>query len=62
LALSRNVGEAWAAFARDGNLGQRNLPEWPAYNAERRATIIFDSQCRIKNDPEGDGLRFIRQA
>jgi para-nitrobenzyl esterase len=56
------MGEAWAAFARDGNPGQRGLPEWPAYNAEPRATMILDSQCRIKNDPEGDGLRLIRQA
>ena len=30
--------------------------------AEKRATMLFDNQCRIQNDPEGEGLRLIRQA
>jgi para-nitrobenzyl esterase len=61
MSLSRKMGEAWASFARDGNPGHRGVPEWPAYSAQRRATMIFDNQCSIKNDPEGEGLRLIRQ-
>lgn len=57
LALSRNMGEAWAAFAREGKPGHRGLPEWPAWTAEKRATMIFDSPCSIRNNPEGEGLR-----
>ena len=49
LALSRKMGEAWAKFARDGKPGHRGLPEWPAYTAQKPATMIFDNQCRIKN-------------
>jgi para-nitrobenzyl esterase len=62
LALSRKMAEAWASFARDGNPGHRGVPEWPAYTAERRATMILDNQCAIRYDPEGEGLRLIRQA
>jgi len=62
LALSRKMAEAWASFARDGNPGHRGVPEWPAYTAHRRATMILDNQCAIRYDPEGEGLRLIRQA
>jgi para-nitrobenzyl esterase len=62
LALSHKIGEAWASFARDGNPGHSGLAEWPAYTAEKRSTMIFDSRCSIRNDPEGDGLRLIGQA
>jgi para-nitrobenzyl esterase len=61
LALSHKMGAAWAGFAKDGNPGYREVPEWPAYTADRRATMIFDNECRIKNDLEGEGLRLIRQ-
>ena len=61
LALSNKMGEAWASFAREGKPGHRGLPEWQAYTAEKRATMIFDNQCKIKNDPEGEGLRLIRE-
>jgi para-nitrobenzyl esterase len=60
LALSSKIGEAWASFARQGRPGHKGLPEWPAYNPEQRSTMIFDAVCRIKNDPEGEGLRLIR--
>jgi para-nitrobenzyl esterase len=61
LALSSKMGEAWAAFARTGKPGHGNLPEWPAYTVATRSTMLFDNQCRIRNDPEGEGLRLIRQ-
>jgi para-nitrobenzyl esterase len=62
LALSHKIGEAWASFAREGNPNHSGLTEWPSYTAEKRSTMIFDNQCRIKNDPEVEALRLIRQA
>jgi para-nitrobenzyl esterase len=59
LTLSRQMGAAWVAFARTGNPNHSGLPHWPAYEVQTRATMIFDSHCRIKTDPEGDGLRLI---
>jgi len=59
LALSRQMGAAWVAFARTGDPNHSGLPHWPAYTATTRATMLFDSPCTIKNDPEGAGLRLI---
>lgn len=62
LALSSKMGAAWAAFAREGKPGHDRLPQWPAYTTPQRATMIFDNQCVIRNDPEGAGLRLMQQA
>ncbi|HYW43780.1 MAG TPA: carboxylesterase family protein [Bryobacteraceae bacterium] len=62
LALSSKMGEAWASFARTGKPGHAGLPEWPAYTEKSRATMVFDTPSAIRNDPEGAGLRLIRQA
>ncbi len=59
LALSRQMGAAWVAFARTGNPNHSGLPHWPAYQAQSKATMVLDSPCRVKNDPEGAGLRLI---
>jgi para-nitrobenzyl esterase len=62
LALSSKMGEAWASFARSGNPGHSGLPAWSAYTPEKRATMVFNAPCAVKNDPEGQGLRLIRQS
>lgn len=54
--LAEKMSEAWIAFARDGAPAYRGLPSWPAYNPEARATMIFDTECRVENDP-GNELR-----
>ena len=61
-ALSSKMGAAWAGLAHTGNPGHQGLPDWPSYNADRRATMVFDNTCRIRTDVEGEGLRLIRQA
>jgi len=48
------MSEAWLAFARDGLPAYRELPTWPAYTTEQRATMIFDRVCRSENDPFGE--------
>jgi para-nitrobenzyl esterase len=62
LALSRNMGAAWAGFARLGKPGHNGLPPWPEYTGKTRATMIFNIPCQVRNDPEGEGLPAIRQA
>lgn len=59
LTLSRQMGAAWVAFARTGNPNHAGLPCWPAYDTVSRSTMIFDSPCSVKRDPEGNGLRLI---
>jgi para-nitrobenzyl esterase len=62
LRLSSTMGEAWAGFARSGKPGHRGLPDWPAYTADKRATMILNNSCAVKNDPEGECLRLVREA
>lgn len=57
--LSRQMSTAWVNFARTGNPNHVNLPHWPAYAAETRATMYFDVPCEVRYDPEGRGLRII---
>jgi para-nitrobenzyl esterase len=49
-ALAAKVSGAWVAFARTGNPSQKGLA-WPAYNATKRATMIFDVKCEVVDDP-----------
>ncbi len=62
LKLSFIIGEAWASFARTGKPGHHGLPDWPAYTPGARATMMFNSACAVKNDPEGECLRLMRQS
>jgi para-nitrobenzyl esterase len=48
---ARNMSAAWAAFAASGNPSHPGIPDWPAYDVERRATMVLDSECRVVNDP-----------
>ena len=50
-ALADKMSRAWLAFARTGNPNHEGIPEWPAYSADRRPTMMFDNQCRVENDP-----------
>jgi para-nitrobenzyl esterase len=43
--------DAFTAFAADGNPNHRGLPPWPVYRFAERATMIFDRQPRVENDP-----------
>jgi para-nitrobenzyl esterase len=42
---------AWAQLARNGNPNHKSLPNWPAYKTDKRAVLIFDTPCRVENDP-----------
>jgi para-nitrobenzyl esterase len=50
-AIEDQMSSAWAAFARTGNPNHKGLPNWPAYNTERRATMFFDNECQVVSDP-----------
>jgi para-nitrobenzyl esterase len=56
-ALSNTVSSVWAAFARTGTPQHASIPPWPPYEPQTRVTLILDKQCRIENDPRGEGRR-----
>ena len=51
-ALWKNFATAWVAFAKTGN------PNWPAYETSKRATMIFDNDTRVENDPRAEIRKF----
>jgi para-nitrobenzyl esterase len=59
--VSDQMSEAWLAFARTGNPATASLPDWPAYDARRRATMIFDLESKLVDDPWSE-VRQILQA
>lgn len=53
---------SWAAFIRNGNPAISNLPDWPRYDLERRATMIFNNAPHVLDDPQGQIRTFWQQA
>jgi len=53
LKLEAASAGAWAQLARSGNPNHKGLPNWPAYTTDKRAVMIFDTPCRVENDPTG---------
>jgi len=49
--VADQMSEAWLAFARTGNPATSALPAWPAYDADRRATMVFNAESRVVEDP-----------
>jgi para-nitrobenzyl esterase len=50
-ALADRASEAWLAFARTGDPNHAGLPTWARYGTDRRATMIFDTECHVVDDP-----------
>jgi para-nitrobenzyl esterase len=53
MKLSDAMMDAWIAFIRTGNPGTHGL-SWPAYDSQRRATMIFNVESRVQVDPDRD--------
>jgi para-nitrobenzyl esterase len=60
-ALAEQMSDAWIAFARTGNPNTPGLPEWPVFDVKRRATMVFDTQTRVVDDPRGEERRLFAQ-
>lgn len=48
---------AWVRFITDGTPAHPALPEWPAYDTARRATMWLDEQSCVVDDPMADERR-----
>ncbi|MGH6872278.1 MAG: carboxylesterase/lipase family protein [Rhizomicrobium sp.] len=49
--LADQMSNSWIAFARGGNPNNAAIPQWPAYDAATRATMMFDVASKVVNDP-----------
>ncbi len=51
--LATRVSTAFASFARNGEPSAEGLPTWPAFDLDRRATMVLDNVCEVVDDPNG---------
>jgi para-nitrobenzyl esterase len=49
--LEAQAAGAWVALAASGNPNHQGLPQWPAHTPEGKAVMLFDSPCRVEQDP-----------
>jgi para-nitrobenzyl esterase len=49
--LAEQMSAAYIAFARTGRPDHPALPPWPAYDLTRRATMVFDRESQVLDDP-----------
>lgn len=49
--LSERMMDAWIAFARGGD------PGWPAWDPEKRTTMVLGPECAVGPDPHAEELR-----
>ncbi|HEY3454552.1 MAG TPA: carboxylesterase family protein [Bryobacteraceae bacterium] len=56
--LAAKMATAWVNFARTGNPSQPGLT-WTPSDPDRCQTMVFDNDCRMVDDPEGDLRRIL---
>jgi para-nitrobenzyl esterase len=56
------MSETFIAFARAGDPNNAAIPAWGRYALPERATMIFDVDSRIENDPRADERRLFQAA
>jgi para-nitrobenzyl esterase len=49
--MAKRLASTFVAFAKTGNPDNDQIPHWPAYDERARATMIFDANTRVVNDP-----------
>ncbi len=59
--LASRMSDAWVAFARTGRPHTASIPAWPAFDLLRRATMVFDRDVRVVDDPRGNERRLFGQ-
>ena len=60
--LADKMSGAWTAFARTGNPNHKGIPNWPPYSPTERATMVWNNECKLVNDPFREEKDAIAQA
>ena len=59
--VSKQIAGAWAAFAKSGNPNHSGLPNWPKFDTQTRATMLFDVPSKVVNNPNGEQQALLKQ-
>jgi para-nitrobenzyl esterase len=52
--LADKMASMWVSFAKTGDPNSSAIPKWSAYDTKDRATMVFDTNTRVENDPRRD--------
>ena len=55
--ISASMMATWVQFARHGDPNNASIPPWRPYTHDDRATLLFDTECTVVIDPDGDERR-----
>jgi para-nitrobenzyl esterase len=61
-ALATQLSDTFIAFARTGDPNNKSIPQWPRFDLDRRATMIWDTTSHIEDDPRSNERKLIDQA
>jgi para-nitrobenzyl esterase len=59
--LADRMSDAFVAFARGGDPNHNRLPQWRPYDLNTRATMLFDVECKLADDPRAGERRLFSQ-
>jgi para-nitrobenzyl esterase len=59
--VADRMSDAFIAFARGGDPNHNGLPQWRPYDLSTRATMLFDVDCKLADDPRGGERRLFAQ-
>jgi para-nitrobenzyl esterase len=59
--VADELSSTWVAFARTGDPNNAKIPQWPQYDAQKRATMIFGTPTHLENDPRAEIREFWEQ-
>jgi len=48
------MSETWLAFARNGDPNHSKLPNWPAYDTDKRPVMVFDETPELVENARGE--------
>ena len=48
--MAQTISDTWVNFAREGKPRADALPRWQPFNAEDRATMVFDTSIELQHD------------
>ena len=57
-ALWEKFASAWVSLAKNADPNNPKIPNWPAYEPSKRATMLFDTEVRVENDPRSEMRQF----
>jgi len=57
-ALWSRFANTWVTMAKNANPNNSKIPNWPGYDAQTRATMIFEKEVRVENDPRSEIRKF----